>query len=519
MPEKPDDIRALLEQKTRELEACEARLRTIEETYRQSEQKFAKAFEATPSLLTISSLEDGRYIEVNAAFERTFKYRREEAIGRTTRELGIWENPAARTRVVEALENQESVRDVEVRFRDKAGAIIEGLLSAEVIEIEGEKCLIALTKDVTESRRAEEALRREKNFADTVINSMPGIFYVFDEQLRMVRWNRKYAEFSGRSEEEMAATNPADDVAEEYQELLAAKLREVFVEHRDADAELVLLDHAGNKVPYYCTGSPMTVDGNTYLIGVGIDVSEHKRAEEKIEELNTHLAARAAELEDANQGLEAFNYTASHDLRRPLTNINGYCQIIQELYAGKLDEQCNQYIQEIYDETMKMNHLIDTLLKFAHLSRSEMTRKPVDLSEMANAITLEYGLREPHRKVTLHIENGVIANGDARLVRVLMENLLGNAWKYTCKCEEAIIEFGVVDSEGKPAYFVRDNGVGFDMSEAGNVFAPFKRLHGTDEYEGHGIGLATVERIIRRHGGRVWAEGKKGEGATFYFTL
>ncbi|MBT0652117.1 sensor histidine kinase [Geomobilimonas luticola] len=519
MPESSDDMKALLEQRTKELEACEARLRTSEETFRQSERKFAKAFEATPSLLTISSLVDGRYIEVNGAFERTFKYRREEVIGRTTRELGIWEDPTDRARMVEALENHERVRDIEVRFRDKAGSTIEGLVSAEVIELGGEKCLLALTKDLTESRRSEAALHREKDFVDTVINSMPGIFYVFDEQRRMARWNRRFAEFSGRSDDEMAALDPAAVVAEEHHALLDSKLREVFTMHRDADAELLLLDRQGKKVPFYCTGSPMTADGKTYLIGVGIDITDHKRAEEKIEELNTHLAARAAELEDANQGLEAFNYTASHDLRRPLSNINGYCQIMQELCADRLDEQCRGFLQGIHDQSMRMNRLIDTLLNFSRLTRSEITREEIDLSELAMGIAYEYLQREPDHRVELTIADGVVANGDAKLVRVVLENLLGNAWKYTGKREEARIEFGVTEIEGKRTYFVRDNGAGFDMSEADNLFAPFQRLPGTEEYEGHGIGLATVERIIRRHGGRVWAEGAKGEGATFYFTL
>jgi light-regulated signal transduction histidine kinase (bacteriophytochrome) len=317
----------------------------------------------------------------------------------------------------------------------------------------------------------------------------------------------------------MAAMDPADVVAEEHRELLESKLREVFAMHRDVDTDLLLLDREGNKVPFFCTGSPMTADGKTYLIGVGIDSTEHKRAEELIEELNTHLAARAAELEDANQGLEAFNYTASHDLRRPLSNINGYCQVMQELCADRLDEQCRGFLQGIYDESMRMNRLIETLLNFSRLTRSEITREEIDLSELALGIAYEYLQREPDHRVELAIADGIVANGDAKLLRVVLENLLGNAWKYTGKRKKARIEFGVTEMEGKRTYFVRDNGAGFDMSEADDLFAPFQRLPGTEEYEGHGIGLATVERIIRRHGGRVWAEGTKGEGATFYFTL
>jgi light-regulated signal transduction histidine kinase (bacteriophytochrome) len=184
-----------------------------------------------------------------------------------------------------------------------------------------------------------------------------------------------------------------------------------------------------------------------------------------------------------------------------------------------LDDQCSGYLAEIYDGTLRMSQLIDALLKFSCVSRTELRREPVDLSGIARALAKELSRAEPERRVEFHIAEGVMVTGDVGLLRAVMENLLGNAWKYTGKREGAVIEFGALMVAGKPACFVRDNGTGFAMADAGKLFLPFQRLSGSGEFTGHGIGLATVERIIRHHGGRVWAEGEPRKGATFYFAL
>jgi PAS domain S-box-containing protein len=249
-----------------------------------------------------------------------------------------------------------------------------------------------------------------------------------------------------------------------------------------------------------------------------IDISRRKQLEEKLDLLYADLAARAAELETANTELEAFSYTVSHDLRNPLAAINSYCQVVQDVCGNRLDEQCRGYIREIYDGTLRMNRFIDTMLDFARITRVELKRSQVDLSSMAQEVTLGLRAAEPARRVTARIAAGIVAVGDADLLRVLLDNLIGNAWKYTRQREEAVIEFGATEVAGNPAWYVRDNGLGFDMALAGKLFQPFHRLSGTG-VEGHGIGLATVERIARRHGGRVWAEGAPDRGATFFFTL
>jgi light-regulated signal transduction histidine kinase (bacteriophytochrome) len=278
-----------------------------------------------------------------------------------------------------------------------------------------------------------------------------------------------------------------------------------------------------------------------------VDITERKRAAEQIETLNTDLAARATELEEANceleatlhelevanhelettnreleaanRELEAFNHTVSHDLRSPLTGITGFSHVLLERHAGRLDEQCTEYIRHILHSAQRMDNLITTLLNFSRLSHCGLHRETVDLSRIANAVAAALRTNEPGRRVTFSIAEGITVAGDARLLRVVLENLFGNAWKYTGLQETAHIEFGSTEINGRAACLVGDNGPGFDMANADKLFRPFQRLHGATEFAGHGVGLATVQRIVERHGGRIWAESAPGKGATFYFTL
>lgn len=228
------------------------------------------------------------------------------------------------------------------------------------------------------------------------------------------------------------------------------------------------------------------------------------------------LLEREQELEAANQELEAFSYSVSHDLRKPLTIINGYCQVMLDT---TLDEQNREYLREIHAASLRMNDLIEALLEFSRMSHDELRREPVNLSELAGAIAAELRSTQPERRVDFVIGENIVVSGDSALLRIVMENLLGNAWKYTGYREDAVIEFGLTEERGKAACFVRDNGAGFDMAHAAKLFVPFQRLPCTEKFEGHGIGLATVLQIVLRHGGKVWAEGEPGKGATFFFTL
>jgi light-regulated signal transduction histidine kinase (bacteriophytochrome) len=249
------------------------------------------------------------------------------------------------------------------------------------------------------------------------------------------------------------------------------------------------------------------------------DITERKRAEEDRDRLLVEVQRRAADLDVANKELEAFSYSVSHDLRAPLRHIDGFSSILEQAYADKLDERGRQYLMYLREGSQKMEQLIDAMLQLSRASRVEMSRQPVNLSDLAQSIVADLQRTEPERPVELDIAPGVVANGDPHLLSSVLENLLSNSWKFTAKGPVTKIEFGVTQKDGRKAYYVRDNGVGFDMAYADKLFVAFQRLHKAADFSGTGIGLATVQRIIHRHGGEVWAEAAVDNGATFYFTL
>lgn len=259
------------------------------------------------------------------------------------------------------------------------------------------------------------------------------------------------------------------------------------------------------------------------VIGLANDVTSHKISEENIRQLNLDLEnrvrERTAQFEIANKELEAFSYSVSHDLRAPLRGINGWSQALLEDYHDQLDEQAVQYIQRVLSESRRMGDLIDGMLNLSRLTRTEMNKKEVNLSAIAESIAERLKGDSIVREVEFVIEPNLIARGDTNLLEVVLANLLENAFKFTSKKARPCIEFGRTDIQGSPAFFVKDNGAGFDSSYAQKLFGAFQRMHKNSEFPGTGIGLATVQRIIHRHGGVIWAEARVDEGATFYFTL
>lgn len=265
-----------------------------------------------------------------------------------------------------------------------------------------------------------------------------------------------------------------------------------------------------------------TEDRPEQLLGVAVDISARKAAEldsaKAQTQLERKLAARTRQLRATNDELDAFCYSVSHDLRAPLRSIRGFNEVLLERYGAKLDARGQEFLRRACDSCYSMDRLIDDLLKLSRAGRAELACRPVELSQLASAIAEALLASAPDRRASFQIAPGVRAFGDERLLRIVLENLLGNAWKFTCKRPEAHIEFGFAPAPAR-AFFVRDNGAGFDPAYAGRLFGAFQRLHSDSEFAGTGVGLATVQRIVNHHGGRVWAEGAVEGGATFYFSL
>jgi light-regulated signal transduction histidine kinase (bacteriophytochrome) len=253
--------------------------------------------------------------------------------------------------------------------------------------------------------------------------------------------------------------------------------------------------------------------------GVGRSITARKRTEVGVQTLNAELERRVAELDAAHREMESFTYSVSHDLRSPLRALDGFSRMLVEEHGQALDEEARAYLARISTNAQLMGQLIDGLLDLSRTMRARMLRHEVDLSRMASEVVAGIRQADREREVDFVIAPQVLAEGDPTLLRIVLHNLLSNAWKFTQKRALARIEFGTAVQEGGRVFFVRDDGVGFDMAYADKLFGAFQRLHGVAEFAGTGIGLVTVQRIVQRHGGRAWAEGALGRGATFYFTL
>jgi signal transduction histidine kinase len=252
-------------------------------------------------------------------------------------------------------------------------------------------------------------------------------------------------------------------------------------------------------------------------------VAERDRAEQEVLDLNAVLESRVrertAQLEAVNQELEAFCFSVSHDLRAPLRSIDGFGQALVEDFPDVIPDDARRYLARIRAATLRMGQLIEDLLNLSRLSRSPLRREPIDVGAIAREVAAELAQREPERQVEVSIWDGLQTEADPALVRVALENLISNAWKFSAHAAKPRIEIGALKDRGRQTFFVRDNGAGFDMAHAGKLFTPFQRLHSEREFVGTGIGLATVQRVVQRHGGRIWADAQTGMGATFYFTL
>ncbi len=379
-----------------------------------------------------------------------------------------------------------------------------------------------LHREDTRRRQAEKTVMMEKQFSDAVIDSLPGIFYLFDRQGKFLRWNANFEQVSGYRAAEIAVMHPLDFFAGDDKTLVSSRISEVFTKGVSyAEADFVSKD--GRRTPFYFTGISVRLEGEVCLAGVGIDITARKLAEAKIQELNTDLerrvVERTAQLESANKGLEAFSYSVSHDLRAPLRAVDGFSQALVEDYGATLNEEARHYLATIRSETQRMGVLIDDLLTFSRLGRASLEHLPIDTASLVKSILNNLLAEAAGRKIEIHVEELPPCDGDLSLLKQVWINLLSNAFKYTRRREPAVITVGSRRENGAVVYFVKDNGAGFDMRYANKLFGVFQRLHRAEDYEGTGVGLAIVQRIVHRHGGTVWAEALVNDGATFYFTL
>ncbi len=467
---------------------------------------------------------DHRYLFVNREFERISGRPRSEIVGRAARDL--W--PARFAAHIERADEEVVRRRRAVSFEDNVpttqGERTFVSVRFPLCDEDGVPYAVGgMSTDITDRKCAEEALRRSEERLTLVVAATHDAIYDVDLTTGAIWRNDRFRELFGALTyacEWMARLHPddRDGVCTSRKEAMEAHSRTWMSEYRVARVDGTyahVLDNA--YLLYDADGRP------TRIIGALADITERRRAQEEIRraniELEQRVERRTAELAVAYNEMEAFSYSISHDLRGPLRAINGFGSVLLEDHAKALDAEGAEFLGRIRAASRRMGQLIDDLLSLSRAGRAEVRHEVVDISEMAAGILAELREGEPDRVVTTAIEEGLTTRGDPGLLRIVLQNLLANAWKFTSQHERAHIEVGHTLVGDEVAFYVRDDGAGFDRRYADKLFRPFERLHRTNEFPGTGIGLATIQRIVGRHGGRVWATGEVERGATFYFTL
>jgi PAS domain S-box-containing protein len=503
-----------------------------EEALRASEAEYRAIFELAGVGNAQSDPETGRLVRVNPKFCEITGYPAEELLGKTFLEITHPDDRDKDFEVFRRMISGEADYSVEKRYVRKDGRVAWVNVNATVVRDDGGRPVrtAATIQDITERKRAEEDLRRlrdaerardeealreaQERFRSAFDNAPIGVAVVGLDG-RFLQVNRSLCGILGYPEGYLLTTT--------FQDITHPEDVEASMEH----VRRVMRDEVGS---YSLEKRYLAADGRPVWVSLSVslvrdaegkplyfvdqiqDITERKMAERE-------LARRAEDLAHANAELEQFSYSVSHDLRAPLRSIDGFSQILLEDYAGSLDEEGRAYLRRVRAASQHMGHLMDDLLDLSRVSRGPLRTGRVDLSALARDILEELERSQPDREVEFVVAESLKADGDARLLAVALENLLGNAWKFTSKKPAAKIEFGGFFEKGTRVYYVRDDGAGFDAAYADRLFGAFQRLHTDEDFEGTGIGLATVQRVINRHGGRLWAEGEVGKGATFYFTL
>ncbi|MBV6407754.1 MAG: Adaptive-response sensory-kinase SasA [Rhodocyclaceae bacterium] len=488
-----------------------------------SEERFVKAFNANPNYATVSRLEDGRFVAVNQGFERMTGWKAEEVLGRTAVDIGLWAEPAERQELVRRLKEQGEWQGFKVHFRKKSGEVmlVEG--SCVLTEIGGEQQILGVARDITEVQRAEDALRQSEEKFSKVFHASPdGIMVLRAEDGLILDLNESFENLLERTREETVGRTVSDIGLWANPGMRARFLAEVQAKGMVSGYEFVLRTKRGSLRDMTVSTVLIDVGGTPCLISIARDVTRQRRAEEEIRNLNVTLEhrvqERTVELEEAVREMESFSYSISHDLRAPLRAIAGYARIVEEDYAAAIDAEGKRLLGRIAGGAIRMGELIDDLLDFSRIGRADLKKSPVDMNLVVRDVIGELDEAGANRR-QFDIGDLPQAEADRGLLRQAWMNLLSNAVKYSRQRDPARIEVGGAIEGDELHYWVRDNGAGFDMAFSDKLFKVFQRLHRDPSFEGTGVGLALVARIVQKHGGRVWAEGAPEAGATFHFTL
>jgi PAS domain S-box-containing protein len=507
------------------LETKEQLIRQQEETVRdavqqkRNEKRIRGLLEAAPDGMVIADHE-GTIVMVNAQTETLFGYKRDELVGRAVEVL-----VPARFRDIHPFHRKQYVKeprprsmgaDLELYALRKDGSEFPVEISLSPMETEEENLIIAAIRDITDRKGAEEKFR-------ALLESAPDAMVVVDQKGIIQLVNSQTEKLFGYDRLEM--------VGQAVEILVPKRFRKRHLKHREGyygdhparpmgiGLELFGLRKNSTEFPVEISLSPLEAEEGLLISAAIRDVTQRKRMEEDVQKLNEDLKQRAAQLEAANKELEAFSYSVSHDLRAPLRSIDGFSHVVLEDYGEQLPEEARSYLDRVRAAAQRMAVLIDDLLNLSRVTRTAVQPKFINLSKMAEEIVDSLRESQPDRQVAVSVAPDLMVEADPHLINIVMQNLLSNAWKFTTKQEQAKIEFGQLPRAKERTFYVRDNGVGFDMAYVDKLFGVFQRLHSITEFPGTGVGLATVQRIIKIHGGRIWAESAEGQGATFYFTL
>jgi len=472
---------------------------------------------------------DGNFVRINDTELSWLGYSRDEIIGE--RRFADIITPASREKFSELFlrfKAEGQLKNAEFEFVRKNGTTFPVSLSATALRDEDGNFVMSRTTvfDISSVKDAERALQETNIFLDTIVENIPSMIFVKEAtSLRFARINRAEEIFLGIPRSQVLGKNDHELFPVEQAGFFTAKDREVLASYESMDiGEEQLTTVYGQRILHTRKIALRDVQGQPrYLLGISEDITERKHVEKRIQALNRDLEIRANDLEAANKELESFSYSVSHDLRSPLRAIDGFARIFEEDYRDKLDDEARRLLQVIRDSSQKMEQLIDDLLTFSRLGRKPIEAARVDMHNVLEDALEEAraGSRTTHTRIVI----GELrpAWGDTALLKQVWVNLVSNAIKYSGNNDKAEVEIGCIES-GAPehsgtTYFVRDNGVGFDMRYYEKLFGVFQRLHSNAEFGGTGVGLAIVHRLVRRHGGRVWAEAAVNKGATFYFSL